>query len=125
MFTEPRSGPGGSVRRRFSTQLVLPLAALLAAVTLAAVFGGCGNSQGRKAARADSASERKLETLMGLLMDVERRGAGDEDSAAVEAQRIIDELGGPDPTAKLLAESTLRDAERWIPFLDSLAHMRG
>lgn len=111
------------MRRRFSAHLLtIVAAAVLLAAALIAVVGGCGDSQARRATGRDAATERKLETLIALILDVERRGAGDEDSSAAQAKRIIAELGGPDSTAKILADRLLTDAERWIPILDSLSH---
>jgi hypothetical protein len=99
-----------------------PLALAAAAAALIALsLGACADSRPGKSARKDPALERKLERLVALIMDVERRGAGEEDSAAVEAQRIIAEFGGPDSTARVLADRLLVDADRWIPILDSLA----
>ncbi len=99
----------------------LAFAAAAAAVVIALLLGACADSRKGKAARRDPAVERKLERLVALIMDVERRGAGEEDSATVEAQRIIAEFGGPDSTARVFADRLLIDAERWIPILDSLA----
>ncbi len=111
------------MRRRipFARAPLALVAAAAAGVAVALLLGACGDARKGKAARKDPAVERKLERLVALIMDVERRGAGEGDSAAVEAQRIIAEFGGPDSTARIFADRLLVDAERWIPILDSLA----
>jgi hypothetical protein len=111
------------VRRKipFGRAPLALVAAAAAGAVIALLLGACADARKGKAARKDPAVERKLERLVALIMDVERRGAGEEDSAAVEAQRIIAEFGGPDSTARVFADRLLVDAERWIPILDSLA----
>ncbi len=94
--------------------------AAVPAILIATFALSCGRASDGGSPPKDPALDQKLERLLALIVDVESRGAGDDDSAAVEAMRLITEFGGPDSTAKVLAERLLRNADRWIPVLDSL-----
>lgn len=96
--------------------------ALLLAAAFLGALAGCNGGGGGAPAR-DPALDRKLERLLALILDVEQRGAGDGDSASAEATRLIAELGGPDSTARILSDRLLRNAEHWIPILDSLSRV--
>lgn len=111
---EPRRGrrPAGAAA----------LAGLASAALLALALSVASCSQGGGSSK-NPALDGKLERLLALILDVERRGASDDDSAAVEANRIIAEFGGPDSTARILSERLIRNADRWVPILDSLARV--
>ncbi len=83
----------------------------------------CGGAGDKSKSPRDPVLDRKIEQLLTLILEVEQRGAGPDDSLALAANALIAELGGADSAASILATRLLDNAERWVPLLDSLARV--
>lgn len=100
-------------------------AGIVAATVLAgAIAAGCGDA-GKPRSSRDPATDAKIERLLSLIVEVERQGDAAPDSLSAEANAIIEQMGGQDSAASLLAERLLDNADRWVPLLDSLARASG
>jgi hypothetical protein len=95
--------------------------AAAAGMLLALLAPACGRETPR--APKDPALDRKMERLLALMVEVERSGASPDDSLALLANGLIEELGGQDSAASLLADRLIDNADRWVPLLDSLARV--
>lgn len=83
----------------------------------------CGGANDKNKSPRDPLLDQKIERLLTLILEVEQRGAGADDSLSQEANALIAELGGEDSAASILAARLLDNADRWVPLLDSLARV--
>jgi len=95
----------------------------IALVIMGLLCAACSGEGAKAKGPRDPVLDQKIERLLTLILEVEQRGAGADDSLSLAANAIIAELGGEDSAATLLASRLLDNAERWVPLLDSLARV--